>query len=121
MKQIIALLILGISFSSQAQSTSSNEDALKRWVSALTDRIYENWVPPPNGILGKVGPCRVQISILPNGEILEIKVLKHCVDVPYLRDALERAILKSQPLPLPDDPSVFTNTLVLNFRPQNEG
>ena len=120
MKHIIALLLLGLSFASQAQLVPPNNDALRRWVSALTGRIHENWVPPTNGIFAKVAPCRVQISILPNGEIVSVQVLRHCSDVPYLKNALERAVLKSQPLPLPDDPSVFTSTLILHFRPENE-
>ena len=35
-------------------------------------------------------------------------------------EAIERAILKSSPLPKPDDPSLFKRELTINYKPFEE-
>jgi colicin import membrane protein len=53
---------------------------------------------------------------LPTGEIIDVQLRKssgvHAYD-----DAVQRAILKSTPLPRPDRPDLFQRQLTLRFRP----
>ncbi len=54
---------------------------------------------------------------LPTGEVLSVKLRKSSGSKAY-DEAVERAILKSSPLPRPDRPELFERNLVLRFRPQ---
>ena len=54
---------------------------------------------------------------LPTGEILTANLVKSSGNAAY-DQAVERAILKSSPLPRPDQPEVFKRELTLKFRPQ---
>jgi colicin import membrane protein len=54
---------------------------------------------------------------LPTGEVLSARLRKSSGNKAY-DDAVERAILKSSPLPRPDRPDQFRRELQLKFRPQ---
>ena len=53
---------------------------------------------------------------MPSGEVLNIR-LKRSSGVPALDEAIERAIRRSSPLPLPANPSLFQRTIEFKFRP----
>ena len=46
--------------------------------------------------------------------------LKRSSGNPSLDAAIERAILKSSPLPKPDDPAMFQRTLEIKYKPIEE-
>ena len=54
---------------------------------------------------------------LPTGEVLTATIVKSSGNAAY-DQAVERAILKSSPLPKPDQADVFQRQLTLKFRPQ---
>jgi len=56
---------------------------------------------------------------LPTGEVLSVKLVKSSGNQLY-DDAVERAILKSSPLPKPDRPEQFQRELKLKFKPQDD-
>jgi len=56
---------------------------------------------------------------LPTGDVLGTPRLRRSSGDPRYDDAVLRAILKSSPLPRPEDPKVFTRNLELRFRPQD--
>ena len=56
--------------------------------------------------------------VLPTGEVLTLRKRQSSGHAAY-DDAVERAIMKSSPLPLPDDRAVFRRDLELKFRPQD--
>jgi colicin import membrane protein len=60
-----------------------------------------------------------ELSQLPTGEVLSVK-LKRSSGNPGLDAAIERAILKSSPLPKPDDPALFQRTLEIKYKPFEE-
>lgn len=60
-----------------------------------------------------------EVTQLPSGEVLNVQVRKSSGNK-LLDDAIERAILKSSPLPKPDDSSLFSRTLRIPYRPQDE-
>ena len=53
---------------------------------------------------------------LPTGEVLSVKLRKSSGHAGY-DQAVERAVLKSSPLPKPDRPELFQRALELRFRP----
>ena len=53
---------------------------------------------------------------LPTGEVIEVQLRKSS-GVRAYDDAVQRAILKSSPLPKPAQPELFARTLQLRFRP----
>jgi colicin import membrane protein len=53
---------------------------------------------------------------LPSGEIIDVQLVKSS-GVRAYDEAVQRAILKSSPLPRPDSPDMFRRTLTLKFRP----
>ncbi|MDA0189735.1 MAG: energy transducer TonB, partial [Proteobacteria bacterium] len=60
-----------------------------------------------------------EVNQLPSGEVLSVKVRKSSGN-PQLDAAIERAILKSSPLPKPDQPELFERTLKIPYRPFEE-
>ena len=58
--------------------------------------------------------------MLPGGEVLGAKLKRSSNSVPAYDAAVERAILKAQPLPLPPDPALMRQFRELNleFRPK---
>ena len=60
-----------------------------------------------------------KVTQLPSGEVLNVKLGKSSGNK-LLDDAIERAILKSSPLPKPDQPELFQRDLELKYRPLDE-
>ena len=54
---------------------------------------------------------------LPTGEVLSSRLVKSSGHRGY-DEAVERAILKSSPLPRPERPELFSRELKLTFRPR---
>ena len=61
------------------------------------------------------------VVLLPSGDVLSVKLTRTSGNAAY-DSAVERAIYKAQPLPLPPDPSLFSafRELHLKFRPQED-
>jgi colicin import membrane protein len=57
-----------------------------------------------------------RVTQLPSGEILKVELIKSSAYAP-LDEAVERAILKSSPLPKPDNPAHFERELRIPYRP----
>jgi colicin import membrane protein len=88
---------------------------LRAWGNKIGAKIRGNIVLPPN-IEGN--PEAVfEVNLLPTGEVIGEARLKRSSGNPALDAAIERAILKSSPLPPPDDPAVFMRVLEIKYRP----
>ncbi|MDT3672335.1 MAG: energy transducer TonB [Aromatoleum sp.] len=88
------------------------------YTNAIRTKVRGNLLRPP-GLSGN--PEAVfDVDQLPSGEVLAIR-LKRSSGVPALDDAIERAIRRSSPLPLPEQKELFERTLELRFRPLDEG
>ena len=60
-----------------------------------------------------------KVTQLPTGEIIDVRLSKSSGSK-ALDDAIYRAIQKSSPLPLPDQPRLFTRDLELKYKPFDE-
>jgi colicin import membrane protein len=96
-----------------AQSKAADDsDAIAR----LRSRI-RSFVVVPQELPGNP-EAEFDVVLLPGGEVLSVKLVKSSGVAAY-DNAVERAILKAQPLPVPSDPAAFARfrNLHLKFRP----
>jgi len=88
--------------------------ALATWQDKIRGKIRGNILLPP-GIAGN--PEAVfDVALLPTGEVISVRP-RRSSGHPAYDEAVHRAILKSSPLPKPDDPRLFERQLELRFRP----
>jgi membrane protein involved in colicin uptake len=114
MKRSLAAIVICASSASCAHRAPDDTSSRDRWIYALQSKIAKN-VAVPSGVTPPKGQsCRLEISLRPDGVILHVVALAPCAD--DYRRPLENAALKSMPLPLPDDPSVFIQDLILNIQ-----
>ena len=99
---------------SQAAAQAKLVDEYKH---LIRERIKRFVIEPPN--LPKTAQVEFDVVLLPGGEVLGVKLRKSSALALY-DSAVERAILKAQPLPLPPDPAMFKHFRELNliFRPE---
>ena len=100
-----------------AQRAAASKQGLKDYEAKIRGKIRGNVVLPPN--IQDNPEAIFSIEQLPTGEILNVK-LQRSSGNPGLDSAIERAILKSSPLPKPDDPALFQRDLKIKYRPFEE-
>lgn len=84
------------------------------WVDKIRSKIRGNIILPRD-IPGNPEAVYV-VSLLPNGEVLSATQRRSSGHAGY-DEAVYRAILKSSPLPMPDNRALFERQLELRFRP----
>jgi colicin import membrane protein len=101
----------------EAQAASAQAKLLNEYTNRIKAKIRQFVVIPPN-IQGNP-EAEFDVVLIPGGEVLSAKLRKSSGNAAY-DSAVERAILKAQPLPLPPDPALFGQfrELRLTFRPQ---
>jgi len=95
-------------------SAAASARALEGWIARIRGKIRGN-ILLPEGIKGNPEAI-FDVVQLPTGEVLSVKLRKSSGHAGY-DQAVERAILKSSPLPRPDRPEQFRRELELKFRP----
>jgi len=92
--------------------------ATQSWADRISAKVKGNIALPP-GVSGKP-EALVSIALLPDGSVVSEPKMKRSTGNAALDDAILRAIVRSSPLPKPDDASVFQRNLDLKFRPLDE-
>jgi colicin import membrane protein len=101
----------------QAAAASAHDRAEADWIDRIRSKI-RSYVIVPQDIQGN--PEAVfDVVQLPTGEIIDVQ-LKKSSGVPAYDNAVQRAILKSSPLPRPATPDLFQRSLRLRFRPHDQ-
>ena len=85
------------------------------YIAQIKDKIERNWLRPPGTALGL--KCIVRVSQIPGGEIVQAEILKSSGDVAFDR-SVEEAVLRSSPLPVPKDPSLFDRHIEITVEPE---
>jgi colicin import membrane protein len=98
------------------QQADARLKALLAWTDKIRAKIRGNIILPQD-IPGNPEAI-FDVTVLPTGEVLTVRKRKSSGHPGY-DDAVERAIMKSSPLPQPDDRSLFQRQLELKFRPQD--
>ena len=102
-----------------AAQASARASALAAWTGKIRAKIRGNI---PVSVVEEVrgNPEAIfDVTLLPTGEVLSVTRRKSSGHRGY-DEAVERAILKSSPLPKPDDPGLFQRRLELRFQPQDK-
>ncbi len=98
-----------------AQRAASGPVVDPSYANKIKTKIKGNIVLPPD-IVGNPEAI-FDVVQLPTGEVLSARLRTSSGNRAY-DEAVERAILKSSPLPQPDRPEQFARNLELKFRPQ---
>jgi colicin import membrane protein len=98
----------------EAAEASALARAKADWVSRIQAKVKGNVIVPPD--LAGNPTAIFDVVQLPTGEIIEATLRKSSGSRAY-DDAVQRAILKSSPLPRPERAELFARSLTLNFRP----
>jgi len=100
-----------------AQAAAARGKLIDKHMGLIRDKIRRLIVEPPN--LQGNPEVEFDVVLLPGGDVLGVKLRKSSAIAAY-DNAVERAILKAQPLPLPPDPALFNDfrELKLRFRPK---
>jgi colicin import membrane protein len=100
-----------------AQAASARSKAIADYLGRIRGKIRGNIVLPPEI---KGNPEAVfDLTQLPSGEILSVR-LKRSSGHAALDAAIERAILKSSPLPQPPQADLFSRLIELRYRPLDD-
>lgn len=98
-----------------AQNHAAQTSASNSWIARIQAKVKGNVILPTE-VPGNP-TAEFDVTQLPTGEIIDVK-LRRSSGVPAYDDAVERAILKSSPLPRPDVASAWQRDLRLVFRPK---
>ena len=98
------------------EASAAQSRAIADYVGRIRSKIKGNIVMP--GDMPAGNPEAIfDVVQLPTGEVLSPVRLKKSSGYKPYDEAIERAILKSSPLPKPDRPDLFQRNLELKFRP----
>lgn len=97
-------------------AATARSRALGQYISAIQRKVRQNWILPQE--LQGNPECVFEVVQLPTGEVISARLVKASGNPAY-DTAVERAILKSSPLPLPASREHFSRVLKLTFRPRD--
>ena len=100
----------------ERQAAGARNKALSDYIGRIRAKVKQNWILPPD--LQGNPEAVFNVVQLPTGEVISVRVAKSSGNAAY-DTAVERAILKSSPLPLPEPRSLFERELKLTFRPRD--
>jgi colicin import membrane protein len=100
----------------QQAADAAGKRALADWTDRIRAKVRSNVIEPPD--LPGNAECVFEVTLLPTYEVLDVKLRKSS-GVRAYDDAVQRAILKSSPLPRPDRADVFQRVLELRVRPRD--
>jgi colicin import membrane protein len=97
------------------QAASAQAGEVDKYRRLIQDRIRRFIVEPPN--LQGNPEVEFEVRLLPGGDVLEtsLRIKRSSGNAAY-DQAVERAILKASPLPLPSDPAMFNMFRELNLK-----
>lgn len=100
----------------QARQAAELAQVVDDYKARIQAKIRRFIVLPPD--VPPSAQAEFDVVLLPSGEVLAVKIKRSSNHKVY-DDAVERAIYKAQPLPLPPDPALFSKfrELSLRFRP----
>ena len=82
------------------------------YIAQIRDKIERNWIHPPGVAPGL--EANVRVVQIPSGEVVQVEIVTSSGNVAFDR-SIEEAALRSSPLPLPKDPSLFDRSIMIAF------
>lgn len=101
----------------QAAAAAAINNEVGKYIGLIRSKIRRYVVMPPD--VPDSAQAEFKVILLPDGSVLSTKLIKPSGSAAY-DDAVERAIMKAQPLPLPPDVTLFSKFREMNltFRPK---
>lgn len=101
----------------RAERAAATGRMVDEYIGKISAKIRSRIVMPP-GVPDDIR-AEFAVTVLPGGSVLNPRLLKSSGNAAY-DDAVERAIIKAQPLPLPPDAALFNKfrEMKLGFRPK---
>ena len=97
------------------QAAAAQAGELDKYKRLIQDRVRRQIIEPPN--LQGNPEVEIELRILPGGDVLEASVrVRRSSGNPAYDQAVERAVIKASPLPVPSDPSLFNQLRELNLK-----
>lgn len=93
------------------------QQAVASYRDVIRQKIQRSWLKPATSSAGL--SCKIRVKLIPGGSVMDATVVKSSGDSLFDR-SVEVAVLKASPLPIPEDPTLFSyfRTLDLNFNPK---
>ena len=82
------------------------------YIAQIKNKIERNWLRSPGTAAGL--KCIVRLSQIPGGEVVQAEIRESSGNIAFDR-SVEEAVLRSSPLPVPKDPSLFDRNIVITF------
>lgn len=104
----------------QSGANVANQGEIDKYLGQIRDKIRRN---VNRQLCGTGKPeLEVGISLMPTGEVIGVPRILKSSGLPACDEAIERAILQAQPLPVPAQPDLFSRfrDLRLKFRPNED-
>lgn len=100
----------------QQKAAAARQGLVDEYKARIHNKIKRYVVVPPD--INGNPEAVFEVVLLPDGEVLKVTLVKSS-GIPAYDNAVERAINRASPLPLPPDPSLFEEfrTLDLHFKP----
>ncbi|HET8731480.1 MAG TPA: cell envelope integrity protein TolA [Moraxellaceae bacterium] len=103
----------------RAMKSSANAAQISRYSGLISQRVASKWNRPLSARKGMT--VQLRINILPGGEVGNVTIKDSSGDAAFDASAVE-AVKRSSPLPVPDDPAVFSQNFrnfTLKFTPED--
>ena len=78
--------------------------------------MERNWLRPKG--MPKDLTCKVRVTQIPSGDVIDVTIIESSSNVAF-DNSVTAAVLKSSPLPLPKDASLFAREVVFVFDPRD--
>ncbi|MCB5190549.1 TonB C-terminal domain-containing protein [Methylobacillus arboreus] len=104
----------------QAGANAADQSEIDKYIGQIQAKIKRN---VNRQLCGTGKPeLEVGISLMPTGEVIGVPRILKSSGLPACDEAIERAILQAQPLPVPSQPELFSRfrDLRLKFRPNED-
>ena len=85
------------------------------YIAQIKDKIEKNWIRPTEPVSGL--KCVVRVTQIPGGKVVEVEIQTSSGDAEFNR-SVQDAGLRTSPLPVPKDPSLFDRNILVMFEPE---
>ena len=89
---------------------------MNQYAAQIQAKVERQWIRPKSAPKGLT--CTLKVNQLPNGEIINVQIVKSSGNVSFDK-SVEAAVLSASPLPQPPDPSLFSRELIFEFDPKD--
>jgi len=98
-------------------AASAQSKLMAAYVDKIASKVRRFIVEPPG--VPRTATAIFEVVLIPGGDVLSVRLLKSSGNAPY-DEAVERAIRRAEPLPIPPEPQMFPQfrTLTLKITPK---